>query len=94
MPLHYMRSAGPRGTLDISFTQENTQNITVSMFLGLLPGFFFLCPRFWPRLVPDNGLEWPVRQDIVPLQSLTPGTWGITLGSGLLALQLHGTVVL
>ena len=44
--------------------------------------------------MPDNGLEWPVRQDIVPLQSLTPCTWGITLGSGLLALQLHRIVVL
>ena len=41
MPLHYMRSAGPRGTLDISSTQENTQIHHSFYVSGLAAELFF-----------------------------------------------------
>ena len=42
MPLHYMRSAGPRGALDISSTQENTQIHHSFYVSGLAAELFFL----------------------------------------------------
>ena len=45
LPLHYMRSAGPRGTLDISSTQENTQIHHSFYVSGLAAELFFSLPK-------------------------------------------------
>ena len=85
MPLHYMRCDRARETLDTLFTLKIAQIQHIFYVSGLAAELFFFCPRCWPRFVPDNGLEWPVRQVFVPHQSLTPYTMGITAGPGLLA---------